>query len=1005
MGVDVTYFCEDLIVNQRYRDLWMIGCVLALGCELGSLSVSAQVHPLESLPYEPDEAVGLLHVREGYQAELVAAEPLVMDPVAIAWGADARLWVAEMADYPLGIDGQGQVGGRIRWLRDNDGDGKYDESVVFAEGLAFPSGVMPWRDGVFVTAAPQVLFLRDTTGDGVADQRHVMLEGFVEDNQQLRVNGLRWGLDNMVYCASGANTALRVKDLRVTETKSGKQIELGSRDFCFDPDTGALQPQSGPTQFGRHRDDWGNWFGTMNSFPLWHFVLEDSYLQRNPHFAPPDARRQLFLERNPRVYPAKIPEKRFRSAQHSGRFTSACSGMIYRDDLLFPRADQQHSFSCEPFHNLVQHNVLSDDGVSFVSSRDPADIVVDFFASKDRWCRPVMAQTGPDGALWVVDFYRYIIEHPQFLSEEGKAELEPHYRAGHDRGRIYRVFPKDNAPRTFTPLDRQSTVELLTTLQSSNGTLRDLAHQELVIRGDVDAIAPLQKLATDAATPQSRLQTLGTLDGLGAITPAILLSALNDAHPGVRRWALRLAEPFGDVDDALRAAALRLEADPDPKVRLQLACSLGQWSGDDVATVLGRLAVRDAADEFFAAAILSSIQEANLETVMNVVLAHRSDAAVGLLAGKLLAFSAAMRKQQVIVDALAQLVNAQDHENLTWQCGTVAGLLDALDRQSTSLVEITSAFGPRGEEVRQRVSALMQQARQVTLDDRAEERDRVAAIALMGREEELRSKDIRGLGDLLDLQTPVAIQLAAISQLGMLDDPLVADVLLERWSSHSPRIRAAILSVLPTKPRWLNTLLDAIAAHSVVAADIDSASRQTLLVTGNREQRDRIEALLASTLGTDRRQVVKEHQAVLQLEGDAQRGRMAFAKHCAACHQMEGVGNDLGPNLLSLSDKRPESLLESILDPSVAVDAKFVMYVALTQDGRALSGILARESASSITLLNQENKPITILRSELEEMRSTGKSLMPEGLEKQLTPQELADVIRYLTVAGSSEVP
>ncbi|MFP6738151.1 MAG: PVC-type heme-binding CxxCH protein, partial [Planctomycetota bacterium] len=272
------------------------------------------IEPGDSIRASGKEAsLAAFEVREGFRIELVAAEPLVMDPVAIDWGADGRLWVAEMADYPMGIDGKGKPGGRVRFLEDTDGDGRYDSSVLFLDGLNFPTGVKAWKDGVLVTVAPEILFARDTNGDGRADVREVLYKGFSEGNQQLRVNGLRWGLDNWLHCASGAHHGGYAKGNKVTSVKTGETIVLGSRDFRIRPGPGLLDPQSGPSQFGRNRDDWGNWFGVQNSHPLWHYVLRDHHLRRNPYFVSPNPKNQVVTPSNPRVYTAKSPQKRFHS--------------------------------------------------------------------------------------------------------------------------------------------------------------------------------------------------------------------------------------------------------------------------------------------------------------------------------------------------------------------------------------------------------------------------------------------------------------------------------------------------------------------------------------------------------------------------------------------------------------------------------------------------------------------------------------------------------------------
>ena len=328
-----------------------------------SAAPAAAIEPVLSAP----DSLKKIHVPNGFSVELVACEPLTIDPVAIDWSADGRLWVVEMADYPLGMDGNGKPGGRVRVLDDTDGDGRYDRSTLFSDGLTFPTGLLTWRDGVIVTAAPDVLFLRDTDGDGKADTREVLVSGLTTGNQQLRANGLRWGLDGWVYCAAdghhgeyGVGTKLH--------TRAG-DVLVGSRDFRFRPDTGELEAESGPSQFGRNRDDWGHWFGTQNSRPLWHYVLPDHCLSRNPHVAAPDPRQQVVVPLNPKAWPVSAAEKRYHSFNEGGHFTSACGGMIYRDELLFGRGLERHAFTCEPFHNLVQHNLITDSGVSFTARR------------------------------------------------------------------------------------------------------------------------------------------------------------------------------------------------------------------------------------------------------------------------------------------------------------------------------------------------------------------------------------------------------------------------------------------------------------------------------------------------------------------------------------------------------------------------------------------------------------------------------------------------------------
>ncbi|MEQ1842339.1 MAG: PVC-type heme-binding CxxCH protein, partial [Verrucomicrobiales bacterium] len=504
----------------------------------------------DSAPRSPEASLKALHLPAGFEARLVAAEPLVLDPVAFDWDARGRLWVVEMADYPLGLDNAGAKGGRIRVLEDQDKDGTYDRSTLFADGLNFPNGLITWREGVIITAAPDILYLEDTDGDGEADKREVLYTGLSEGNEQLRANGLRWGLDNWIHVAAGGHHGKHGADTKLKSIRAGTETLVGSRDFRIRPDSGEVEPQSGPTQFGRNRDNWGHWFGTQNSHPLWHYVLPDRYLRRNPNFAAPEGRVQLPGGSNPPVYAASPPEKRFHSFQQAGRYTSACGGMIYQDSTLFPTA-QTMAFICEPFHNLVQQLELSPDGVTFSGRRVGDEKTPDFFASEDRWCRPVMVRTGPDGALWIADMYRYMIEHPHWLPEEGKAELLPHYRLGDDMGRIYRVVRRGVTPGPIPDLSSLDSNALVQQLHSPNGWIRDKAQQMLTWGKETPELtATLRDISLTAPDPLARLHALCTLDRFGKLesSSGALVAALTHPHPGLRENALRLAESSTDPE-------------------------------------------------------------------------------------------------------------------------------------------------------------------------------------------------------------------------------------------------------------------------------------------------------------------------------------------------------------------------------------------------------------------------------------------------------------------------
>ncbi|MEZ5301247.1 MAG: hypothetical protein R3F11_11435, partial [Verrucomicrobiales bacterium] len=384
-------------------------------------------------PLSPGEALASFRLADGFAIELVAAEPAVVDPVALAWGADGKLWVVEMRDYPLGMDGKGKPGGVVKVLEDADGDGRYEKADVFLDGIAFPSGVMPWRDGVLISAAPEIFFAADTDGDGRADRREVLYTGFTPGNQQHRVNGFEWGMDGWVYVANGDSGG------EVRSALTGQTVAISGRDVRLRPDTGAIEAVSSQTQFGRRRDDWGNWFGNNNPTWLWHVGLPDHYLRRNPKLAVKATKRVLAnYDDATRVFPASAPIDRPNQPWSVGHVTSACSPCPYRDDL-FGTAFARSVFISEPVHNAVHREVLEPDGAGFRSRRAEGEGESEFLASTDHWFRPTTLRTGPDGALYVVDYYRFVIEHPEWISPEMQARLD--LRAGDDRGRIYRIAP------------------------------------------------------------------------------------------------------------------------------------------------------------------------------------------------------------------------------------------------------------------------------------------------------------------------------------------------------------------------------------------------------------------------------------------------------------------------------------------------------------------------------------------------------------------------------------
>jgi putative membrane-bound dehydrogenase-like protein len=941
-------------------------------------------------PLSPQRSLESMRVRPGLKVELVAAEPLVVDPVAIDFGPDGKLWVAEMHDYPQGIDGNFKPGGRVKLLTDSDGDGRYDKATTFLDRLPFPTDVKVWRKGVLVCAAPDILYAEDTDGDGKADIVKKLFTGFATHNYQARVNSLQFGLDNWVYASSGLFGG-KIKSF------SGKTIDLTSRDFRMKPDTGVIESVTGQSQQGRVRDDWDNWFGCDSGQFIRHYPVVDRYVRRNPNVSPPaTAVNVADYPGSNRLFPI-APLVTFKLSGPPGYATAACGLGIYRDDLL-GAAFYGNSFTCEPVCQVVHRLVLTPKGATFSGRRAADEQQSEFLASSDNWFRPVQAKTGLDGALWVVDMYRYVIEHPIWIPPDVLATLD--VRAGDQMGRIYRVVPADRPTRPIVRLDALDTPSLVASLDTPNGQKRDLVHQLLVWRGDRSAVAPLEKLARASHLPQVRAQAHCVLEGLGALSAEWVAVGLQDADAGVRRHAVRLIETL-DAGNR-RAVACRLSAladDPDPQVRLQWAYSLGEVDLPTRGRDLARLIVAHPNDEYLRAAALSSLGRPDVEPFLAAILAAprttlpllESLSSCEPCVGRFDRWSAILRG---VLDR-DQFADARPSETQRWP--VLAKLLETYDRR----------FAPQGEKIapqlETRLATVFARAREIALDDASDVDDRMRAVRLLGVARANRAADREKLRDLLHPRQQGQLQRAALAQLARMNDEAIADLLLAQFAAYTPSIRGAVIDALLSRPAWTKRLLDEIEQKRIRSDELDAGRRQRLLQAGDMHQQQRAARLFAANAGGNRQEIVKEYAAAAALGGNRNRGRDVFAKRCAACHRLDGVGHLVGPDLAPLVHKSPQALLLAILDPNQAVDPRYVTYTALTLDGQSLSGILAGESAASITLAEQDGKQHVLLRSDIDDVKSTGKSLMPEGIERDIAPPQMADLLAYL--AGAAAPP
>jgi putative membrane-bound dehydrogenase-like protein len=960
-------------------------------------------------PLPPKEEMATFRLPKGLRAELVACEPNVVDPVAIAFDEEGRLFVAEMRGYPNDGVATGQIhSGKIKLLEDRDGDGFYEHCTTFAEGLRFPTSVMPWKGGLLAAVAPDLIFFEDTSGTGRADRQRSLYTDFDLANIQQLVNSLQWGLDNWVYGCAGMKGGI----VRSVEKPDMPPVTLRSRGIRFHPDQpGSLEPTSGGGQFGLAADDWQQWFTNTNNQHLRHIVLPDHYLRRNPslpvsavaldipdheaackvyRISPFEAWR---VERTTRR--REGPDaRRFPSTElvPGGYITSACSPVVYTADVL-PERYRGNTFICDPANNLVHRDILVPKGATFVAKRADADC--EFLASTDTWFRPVNLTVGPDGALYVVDFYREVIETPLSLPDDIKKKLNLESRG---RGRIWRIVPDGFRQPEKPALRKAPTAELVRHLADANPWWRLTAQRLLVERQDRSAIQPLEQLARDGVTPQGRAHALWTLDGLNALEERQILAALKDREAGVREQALRLADGRLASSAKMQSAVVALMDDPSPRVRFQLAFTLGEASSPELATALATVARRDADDPWTVLAVLSSSHRIALALLQSLARDRQitdkptnSHLQLFNRLGTILGGRADDAEVAVALNLLAE----ESGQAPSWHRAFLEGLGQGLQNSKRPLARLWEQPSPVLKPALERVRPLFQQAAAAVQDEKTAPVERVAAARLLGYGPfSVASTSLR---DLLGPRNPADIQLAAIRALAQHDNPAVADMLLASWGSYSPGARREVLEGIFARANRLPTLLKAMEENKVLAGQIEPFRLDQLRKHPNPDLRKKALTLLSGQIAADRQKVVEDYRAALNLKAEASRGKAVFKKTCATCHRLENEGIEVGPDLLSaLRNKTPQTLLIDIFDPSREVDPRYINYLVSDKSGRVFTGMVAAETASSITLRRAEKAEDTILRSQIEEIQATAKSLMPENLETQLSKQDTADVIAYL---------
>lgn len=966
-------------------------------------------------PLTPEATLANFQIKTGFKIKLLAAEPLVMDPVAMDVDELGRIFVVEMPGYPLKTD----PSGRVRLLEDTDGDGYPDQSTIFADNLTLPNGVMRWKQGILVTAAPDIWYLEDTDGDNVADVRQVVLTGFAFSNPQHTISDPVYGLDNWIYISHepAVNTIIFTEEfgdagseIYFPERPETPRLKNEGRNIRFKLDTFEIETLAGTSQFGQTFDSWGRHFTVNNSNHVRHEVIHSRYLARNPHLLVSTAMQNMSDHGGAaQIFPT-TRNPRYEMLTSIGQITSACGLTLYLGDA-FPSGFERTSFVAEPAHNLVHRDVWSESGSTFVASR--ASNEKEFLTSTDSWFRPVSFYIGPEGALYLVDYYREVIEHPEWMARE--AYESGALYGGTNRGRLYKIEPETGlTPETDLRLDKAEIKDLVSALERPNIWWRRTAQRLLVDRRDPSSVPLLTDLASNSQYPQARVHALWTLDALGKLNSSLIEQALEHSEAGVRQNAVLLAEPLLSRTPHLVEKLLQMDQDPDPKVRFQLLCTLGNINTQRALAAREQLLFEDIDDPWMQIAGLSADSN-SAPRLFQAAVSHAS-------LDSQQSYERFFRQVSAIIGAQGNATEIKTVLNLAsrrttdistvWLTACLEGLskglayrnpqpiiqkeilLDLLENPMTRLrraaLGLLEVIGfPSSSSLDQKVSA----AANIAVDARTDTERRADAIQLLAITEPAEFQEL--LQKLVNPSQPEEIQAAALSALGQIQGPEIAAFVLEHWSAMTPAVRDKAAETFFSDLNRPTLLVEALAQGKIQPWTLSFRSRRRLMMHRNPVLREKARTLLSATT-KQRQEVIQNYRSILYRPGDSTRGGAIFERECSRCHKLGGIGQQFGPDLATVRNRPIQILLEDILIPNSSIAQGYELYVVNLRDGMNLEGVIADQTSSTLRLVNEEGKENLIVRTEISEMYAAQLSAMPDGLEKQIDPVEMVDLLAFL---------
>ncbi|MDB6123790.1 MAG: putative rane-bound dehydrogenase [Pedosphaera sp.] len=961
---------------------------------LTSLLTACFAHAAVEGPLTPEQAIASFRLDPGLKIECVASEPMVVSPVAVAWDEKGRMYVVEDRGYPVGPGKGKKPAGQVVLLESTKNDGHYDKRTVFVDGLTFPNGVMCWKGGVFVTCAPYLYYFKDTDGDGVADVKQIVFKGFQDlSTTQLRVSHPILNVDNWIYLTSGLTSAKVSSPIYTNHPV----VFCNRTDFRFKPDIDEFEPTAGTAQFGATFDSFGHKFICSNRNHNQVVMMQLKYLNRNHEAALSD-----IVEDIPdhgaacKLYPLSVNITT--AASHTGFFTSACGIMYYRGTAL-PEEYRDNSFTCEPAGNLVHRDVICPTNSSFVAKR--AQDGVDFLVSPDSWCRPVNLATGPDGALYVCDMYRKTIEHPDYLPEATRKITD--FESGKDKGRIYRITSAkfSTKPKKFD-LSKVSSKDLCKELNNPDVWWRTTAQRLLLERQDKSVASALRKLVKHGKIPETRVLALRLLDSFGVLQNEQILAGLADNNSGVRENAIQVAELRLSNSPKLAERLVAMANDSNPRVRFQCALTLGELKDAKVIPALANITEQNTNDRWTREAVLTAVEH-HADELLRTLLAGRKDSeGMSTMLVELCRILGNSQTPEKLASLLSEVTASNSDNDAAWQVAAITGIADGarsrglVTTNHSALMSLVAGDSATIQQTRNRINDLLKRSTVTVKDSKEPLSRRLVAVGLLAQAD----FSIAGatLQSLIDPQQPSEIQVAAVRGLGQMSDAAAGTALVQkgRFGAYTPPVRDAVLSAIMSQPRLIQTLLSAIEAGDVPATAVNEDRRNQLMRNKDEAIQERATALFKDMKAGDRMKIYEEYKSVLTLKPNSKNGHAIFTKTCTSCHVVSGEGNTVGPDLTGIRNQPGEVLLLHIIIPEYEIMPIYTSYNIETKDGRGLTGLLAAETPSSITLRQALGHEEVIPRSSIATMAASSLSLMPTELEKTMSKQDMADLIGFL---------